>query len=39
MSERKKRPRDSNQLAKSVVGIATVRRGREPAPEEQVGAP
>jgi hypothetical protein len=33
---RKKRPRDANQLAKSIVGIATGEvEDREPTPEEQ----
>ncbi len=32
----KKRPRDANQLAKSIVGIATgEEEDREPTPEEQ----
>jgi hypothetical protein len=34
--KRRKRPRDANQLAKSIVGIATGEvEDREPTPEEQ----
>jgi hypothetical protein len=40
MSKHKKRPCDANQLAKSIVDIATgEREGREPTPEEQGSAP
>ena len=36
MMTRKKRPRDANQLGKSIVDIATgARDDREPTPEEQ----
>ena len=36
MTNRKKRPRDANQLAKSIVDIATGEvEDREPTPEEQ----
>jgi hypothetical protein len=36
MKSRKKRPRDTNQLAKSIVDIATGEaEDREPTPEEQ----
>jgi hypothetical protein len=36
MTDRPKRPRDPNQLAKSIIGIATGEiENREPTPEEQ----
>jgi len=36
MTEHRKRPRDPNQLAKSIIGIATGEiEDREPTPEEQ----
>jgi hypothetical protein len=36
MTTKKKRPRDANQLGKSIVDIATgAREDREPTPEEK----